>query len=109
MRGDGCALVERLGHFGVVPRILISSHRELLPSVNYDRFSEAALSAHRQGGVMLINPITARIEWADRVARQAEQLLIIAKATNDDDMRDELIGYAERLDVQCAWIKASAA
>jgi hypothetical protein len=32
---------------------------------------------------MLINPITARIEWADRVARQAEQLLIIAKATND--------------------------
>ncbi|WP_298685866.1 hypothetical protein [uncultured Sphingomonas sp.] len=58
---------------------------------------------------MLINPVTERIEWADRVARQAEQLLIIAKATNDDDMRDELLGYAERLDEQCAWIRASAA
>ena len=58
---------------------------------------------------MLIDPVTERIEWADRVARQAEQLLLIAKATNDDDMRDELLGYAERLDEQCAWIRASAA
>jgi hypothetical protein len=58
---------------------------------------------------MIINPLTARIEWADRVARQSEQLLIIAKATNDDEMRSELLGYAERLDEQCAWIRASAA
>lgn len=58
---------------------------------------------------MTVNPVSARIEWANRVERQSEQLLIIAKATNDGDMRDELIGYAERLDDQCAWIRASAA
>jgi hypothetical protein len=95
-REDGCTL-------------LLSSQKELLPSVNHDRLGGAALSADHQGDGMIINAVTARIEWADRVARQAEQLLIIASATNDDDMRDELRGYAERLDEQSAWIRASAA
>jgi hypothetical protein len=58
---------------------------------------------------MIINAAAARIEWANRVARQAEEMLIIAAATNDDEMRDELLGYAERLDEQCARIRCAQA
>jgi len=58
---------------------------------------------------MLIDAHSARIEWADRVTRQSEQMLIIARATNDDEMRNELLGYAQRLDEQAGRIRGEAA
>jgi hypothetical protein len=56
---------------------------------------------------MLINARSARAEWANRVTRQSEEMLIIARATNDDEMRDELLGCARRLDEHAARIKAA--
>ena len=58
---------------------------------------------------MIINAESARIEWADRVARQSEELIIIAGATDDDTMRGELLCYAQRLDEQASRIRAAAA
>ncbi len=57
---------------------------------------------------MIINAQAARVEWAERVARQSEQMLIIARATNDDEMRSELLGYARRLDEQLVRIRSAA-
>ena len=57
---------------------------------------------------MTLTPADARIEWAKRVARQSEEMLIIAAATSDDVMRQELLGYARRLDEQYARIQAIA-
>jgi len=58
---------------------------------------------------MIINAQAARTEWADRVARQSQEMLIIANATNDDEMRSELLDYAQRLDEQVARIRGVAA
>lgn len=58
---------------------------------------------------MIINAQAARTEWADRVARQSKEMLIIASATNDDEMRSELLDYAQRLDEQVARIRGVAA
>ena len=55
---------------------------------------------------MLINAIEARIEWAARVARQSEEMMIIAAATRDDSMKSELIDFAGRLNEQVAKIRA---
>jgi hypothetical protein len=41
------------------------------------------------------------------VSKQAEQMLIIAAATNDDEMRDELLGFAERLTIHSSEIEAA--
>jgi hypothetical protein len=56
---------------------------------------------------MIINTVMARAEWAARVSKQAEQMLIIAAATNDDEMRDELLGFAERLSVHASEIETA--
>jgi hypothetical protein len=58
---------------------------------------------------MIIDAQSARIEWANRVARQSEEMVIIARATNDDGMRGELLGYARRLDEQVIRIRSEAA
>jgi len=58
---------------------------------------------------MIINAQAARTEWADRVARQSKEMLIIASATNDDEMRSELLDYVQRLDEQVARIRGVAA
>ena len=55
---------------------------------------------------MIINAIEARIEWAARVARQSEEMIIIAAATKDDGMRSELLDFAGRLEEQVARIRA---
>ena len=55
---------------------------------------------------MLINPEDVRAEWANRIARQSKEMVIIASATKNKDMREELIGYADRLNEQLARIKA---
>jgi hypothetical protein len=60
------------------------------------------------GDGMIINARTARDEWANRVTRQSRELLIIAGATNDDNMRNELLGYAQRLDEHAAKIRGVA-
>lgn len=56
---------------------------------------------------MDINTAPALAEWAGRVTKQAEQLRIIASATNDDEMRDELVEYAGRLDDHARDIRAA--
>jgi len=43
------------------------------------------------------------------VARQSEEMVIIARATNDDEMRTELLDYAQRLDEQAARIRGDVA
>jgi len=58
---------------------------------------------------MVINAVTARAEWADRVARQSQEMLIIAAATNDDKMREELLDFAYRLKEQVTRIRTLAA
>jgi hypothetical protein len=58
-------------------------------------------------GQLIINTVMAPAEWAARVSKQAEQMLIIAAATNDDEMRDELLDFAERLTVHASEIEAS--
>ena len=62
-----------------------------------------------QGDDMVINAIEARIEWAARVARQSEEMFIIAAATKDDGMRSELLDFAVRLKEQVANIRAMPA
>ncbi len=58
---------------------------------------------------MIINANEARIEWASRVARQCEEMLIIAAATNNDEMRDEFLCCARRLAAKFQRIQALAA
>ena len=58
---------------------------------------------------MIIDVQAARIEWGNRVARQSEEMVIIARATNDVGMRSELLEYAQRLDEQLARIRSEAA
>ena len=58
---------------------------------------------------MVINAIEARIDWAARVARQSEEMFIIAAATKDDGMRSELLDFAVRLKEQVANIRAMPA
>ena len=58
------------------------------------------------GESMIINAIEARIEWAARVARQSEEMTIIAAAAQDDDMRSELLVFADRLNEQLARIRS---
>ncbi|WP_298691743.1 hypothetical protein [uncultured Sphingomonas sp.] len=55
---------------------------------------------------MIINAIEARIEWAARVARQSEEMTIIAAAVKDVDMKSELLVFADRLKEQVARIRA---
>lgn len=55
---------------------------------------------------MMINDVEARIEWASRVARQSEEMTIIAAATGDDAMKSELLMFADRLMDQVASIRA---
>lgn len=45
----------------------------------------------------MIDPESARREWADRVSIQSAQMLIIASATTCSDMRGELLDYARRM------------
>jgi len=58
---------------------------------------------------MIIDAASARVEWAERIARQSEESLIIASATNDDEMRNELLDHAQRLDEQLDRIRGEAA
>ena len=58
---------------------------------------------------MILDAKAARLEWARRVARQSEEMLIIAQATNDDAMRSELLCYSQRLDEQVERIRGQAA
>ena len=85
---------------------LISSLKTLLSTVNHDRGAAYALGEKPQGDDMTINAIEARIEWAARVARQSEEMIIIAAATKDDGMRSELLDFAGRLTEQVARIRA---
>lgn len=55
---------------------------------------------------MIIDAIEARIEWAARVAHQSEELTIIAAAAQDDDVRSELLVFADQLKEQVARIRA---
>ena len=55
---------------------------------------------------MLINADDARTEWANRIARQSKEMVIIAAAARNIDMREELLGYADRLNEQLARIRA---
>lgn len=58
---------------------------------------------------MIITASEARIEWANRVARHSEEMLIIAAATNDDAMRREFLSSAQRLEAQSERIRAVVA
>jgi hypothetical protein len=50
----------------------------------------------------------ARRDWAARVNRQAEQMMMIAAAANNDGMRAELLEYASRLEAHAEEIAAAA-
>jgi hypothetical protein len=56
---------------------------------------------------MIIDTAMARADWAARVSKQAEQMLAIAEATDDTDMRDELLCDAARLQDHALWIAVS--
>ena len=56
---------------------------------------------------MIIDSVIARADWAARVWKQAEQMRIIALATNDDEMRDEFLGFAERLSLHASAIETA--
>lgn len=56
----------------------------------------------------MIDAQSARIEWAERVARKAREMLIIARVTRDDEFRNELVSCARRLDEQHVRIVAGA-
>jgi hypothetical protein len=59
-------------------------------------------------GEMVINIAMARADWAARVRRQAEEMLIIASATADGEMRDELFEFGLRLEDHAHCIAASS-
>jgi hypothetical protein len=50
----------------------------------------------------------ARRDWAARISRQAEQMLMIAAAASNDGMRAELLEYASRLEAHADQISAAA-
>ena len=85
---------------------LRSSSETLLPAVNHDRFAENAFARTSLGDRMTINAAEARIEWAARLARQSREMTIIAGATSNMRMREELLGFADRLNEQLATIRA---
>ncbi len=58
---------------------------------------------------MTIDTVTARNEWAARVAKQAVQLKIVAAATPDLQMERELLEDANRLTHRASEILACAA
>lgn len=49
------------------------------------------------------------LAWAERISRQSQQLLTIASATHNEDMREELRCFARRLDEQASRIRHESA
>ena len=90
----------------LAPGILYSSHPEPAGPVNHDLFAGAALGA-RDGSSMISNTAMAPQEWATRVEAQAEQMLALAAATNDDQMREDFLVFAERLSLHASLIAAA--
>jgi len=56
---------------------------------------------------MISNRAMAPQEWATRVEAQAEQMLALAAATNDDEMREDFLVFAERLGIHASQILAA--
>jgi len=55
---------------------------------------------------MISTTAMAPQEWATRVETQAEQMLALAAATNDDEMREDFLVFAERLGMHASRILA---
>lgn len=58
---------------------------------------------------MIINTAMARADWAARVRKQAEEMLIISGATTDQALREEFLTSAARLDEHARRLAADAA
>lgn len=56
---------------------------------------------------MISNTAMAPQEWATRIETQAEQMLALAAATNDDEMREDFLAFAERLGIHASQILAA--
>jgi hypothetical protein len=79
-----------------------SSLFEVLSSVNHDPFAGAAFLPS-----MIIDTFMDRGAWIARVGRQIEEIRQIAKAADDETMRDELLADALRLEEHARRMAAS--
>lgn len=47
-----------------------------------------------------LDPAVARLEWADRLRKQAGEMRLLAAGSTDPIMQRELIGYARQMSEQ---------